>query len=287
LEEAYLDVADRLNSRQFFIAVKRLADSLSYGVEKSAFLGSGVEYVQSRPYQWGDPIRSVDWRITARTGKVHVKEYETPKRMATWLLIDASASMTIASGRRSKYAAAMHIAGGLAFACLDRVSPVGVLAVGGPEYRFAPSLSQASILQWLHRFRRHRFDQPTAVGRRIAELAPMLSNRALVIVLSDLHDPQALAALKLLGQKHDCVLLHFVDPAEAGVAGAGFLRAVEAETGVEFVVQSRRAKIDADAVAREVRRGRVDYLRIDVDRPFAAKLRHFFRSRHLLGRGAR
>jgi uncharacterized protein (DUF58 family) len=284
--EGFLDTADTLDSRQFLIAVRRLADTLSYGTDRSPFLGGGIEFVQSRPYQPGDPVRSIDWRVTARTGRFFVKEYEAPKRMPCYLLIDTSASMAVASVPKSKYAVAVHIAGGIAFACLERISAVGVVGVGGRELRIDPSLSAGRILEWLHKLRRFRYDEPTTLGRRIAELAPTLTSRALVVVLSDLHDPAALPSLKLLAQRHDCVALQLQDPAEAGLPGAGFLRAGEAETGRVFVTRGR-GWVDPAETARQLKRAGVDHLLVRTDRPFAADLRHFFKSRNLLGRGAR
>jgi uncharacterized protein (DUF58 family) len=285
--EGYLEACDTLDARQFLLAVKRLADALSYGTDRSAFLGAGIEYVQSRPYVWGDPVRSIDWRVTARTRRVHVKEYEAPKRVPCYLVLDTSASMTVTSQARSKYAVAVHIAGGLAFACLARVSAVGLVGAGGRDLRFEPSLSSAQILQWLHRLRHFRYDEATTLGRRIAELGPTLASRSLLVVLSDLHDPLAVPALKPLAQRHDCVVLHLQDPAERGLKGAGFLRAREAETGRAFVTRGGRQWLDPELVARDLRRAGIDYLRIDTDRVFVPQLRSFFRSRNLLGRGAR
>jgi uncharacterized protein (DUF58 family) len=285
--EGFLEYTDTLDSRQFMIAVKRLADSFSYGTDRSPFLGAGIEFVQSRPYQPGDPVRSIDWRVTARTGKFYVKEYEAPKRLPCYLLLDTSASMTISSQRRSKYAVALHIAGGLAIACLERISPVGVVGVGSRDLRIEPSLSKDQIMQWLHRLRRFRYDEATTLGQRIIELSPSLTERALVVVLSDLHDPTAVPALKLMAQKHDCVVLQMRDPAEQTLRGSGFVRAREAETGRVFVTHGRQRWLDHETISAELKRSGIDHLVIDADQPFALTVRHFFQSRNLLGRGAR
>lgn len=285
--EAQLETCDPINDRQFLIAVKRLADTLSYGTDRSPFLGAGIEFVQSRPYEIGDPIKAIDWRVTARTGKVYIKEYEAPKRMPVYLLIDTSASMTISSRRLSKYAWALQIAGGIAFASLNRVSPVGVVGVGERDLNLKPSLSRDQIHQWLFRLRRFRYDERTTLGTRLFELCSTLTNRALLIVLSDLHDPQALPALRLIGQRHDCAVLQLQDPAERDLRGAGIFQAQEAETGLGFVTHGRRQWLDPQHVAEELRRNRVDHLLLPIDEPFVYKLMNFFRMRDLVGRGAR
>ena len=248
---------------------------------------SGVEYVQSREYMPGDPIKSIDWRVTARTRKIFVKEYETPKRLPCYLMLDTSASMTISSAKRSKYAEAVFIAGGIALACLDRVSPVGIVGVGDNGLRVDPSLSKQQVLEWLLRLRRYRFDEPTTLGQRLRELAPSLKTRALLIILSDMHDPTALAALKRISQVHDCAVLQMRDPAEVNMRGSGFMRAQEAETGHAYVTHGRQSWIDHDVMAQELRRKGIDHLVIPTDQSYVHRLRYFFSARDLLGRGAR
>lgn len=287
MAEYTLDTVDQLDARQFEIAVKRLADSLGYGTDKSPFVGSGVEYVQSRRYLPGDPVRSLDWRVTARTGKYHIKEYETPKSMPVFLCIDTSASMTVSSTKRSKYATAVHIAGGIAGAALERVSPAGVLGLGERDFRIEPSMSRERILQWLHQLRRYRIDERTTLSRRLSELAVSLKSRAVVIVLSDLHDPGALSALKRMGQMHDTVVMQLRDPAEEGLQGAGFVRAREVETGREVTVRASQTWVDDEAVKSALRRAGIDHLLIRTDQPFIHLLRYFFKNRALLGSGAR
>lgn len=285
--QGHLDDVAVIDSRRFHIAMRRLADSFNYGVERSPYVGSGVDYMQSRPYQSGDSVRSIDWRVTARTGRFFVKEYEAPKRMPCYLLLDTSASMTVGMGRITKYRAALQVAGGVALACLDRATPVGVLGVGERDLRIEPSLSRDKIYQWIHRLSRFRYDEATTLRKSIAELGTRLGSRTLVIVLSDLHDEAALKALRLMSQQHDCVALQFRDAAERGLPGAGVLLAREAETGHAFVTRGRRTWIDQAQIDRELKKSRIDHLTIDIDQPYADRLRSFFRARDVLGRGVR
>ncbi|MEM6672158.1 MAG: DUF58 domain-containing protein [Planctomycetota bacterium] len=283
--ELELAPVDPLDTRRYEIAIRRLADTLSHGTDKSRFLGSGLEYVQSRPYVPGDSVRSIDWRVTARTGEVYIKEYEAPKRMPAWILFDTSGSMTFTSTSMSKYQLAAQVAGGLAFACLDRVSPVGLLGTGERDIRVRPSLSKDEVMQWLVALRRYRVGERTTLSRRITELNARLQNRALVFVLSDLHDEGAVDALKLMGQVHDVIAIQFVDPAEVDLRGAGFLRAEEAESGETFVTHGRRTFTDPDETSAQLRRGGIDTLTVWTDRPFAQNLRLFLKDRAVLAGG--
>ena len=273
-------------ARKFVIAIKRLADDLTYGLDGSRFLGSGVDYVQSRQYLAGDPVKSIDWRVTARTGKYHIKEYEAQRRFPAWFLVDTSASMVVSSMVQSKYEIALRVAGGLALACLDRTSPVGVLGCGARDVHIKPSLAKDQVMQWLLRLRRHSFTEPTQMVQRIRELRPTLAARSIIVILSDLHEPGAVHSAALLAQQHEVAVIQLQDPAEVLMPNAGFMRAKEAESGRDFVARGRRQMMNQAQIENELRRGGVDHLLVRTEQPYLHRLRHFFRSRAISG-GAR
>jgi len=285
--QGHLDELGLPDARRFEIAVRRLADSLSHGTDRSPWLGSGFEYVQSRPYEPGDSVRAIDWRVTARTGRFFVKQYEAQKCMPVELVLDTSASMTTSSTPLSKYAMGLFLAGGLALACLERASPVGLVAAGSGGFLSRPSLSKGRILQWLLRLRDFRYDEHTELATRLADLSARLKQRSLVIVLSDLHDARAGESLKLLATRHDVVVLQLVDPAELGLRGAGLFFAREAESGRVFATHGRRAHVAPAELGAELALAGIDHLELRTDREYVHAVRRFFGARGGLARRAR
>jgi hypothetical protein len=247
--------------RDFEIAVRRLAEDLRFGYDASPYLGSGVDYAQSRPFVYGDSVKNIDWKLTARHNRYHVKEYESVKCTPVYIIIDTSASMAVQSQRWSKYTLAVLIAGGIGMAAMRRLSPVGVLGA-----------------------------EQTRLGERLLHLQPHLKSRSMVCVISDLHDPTAISSIKSLSVAHDCVVLQIVDPAERGRLGGGILRTVEAESGNEFVTHGRSRWFSPEAQSKastEFKRVGVDHLVLATDQPFVAPLRRFLADRAGLMRGTR
>jgi len=278
-----------LVGRPLEIAVRRLADDLRFGQDASPYVGAGIDYVQSRPYVNGDPVRDFDWRVAARTGRLYVKQYEAMKSMAVYLLLDTSSSMAVSSTPVSKQRMATLIAGGLGLAALGRLSPVGLLGCGRQRLHFRPSLSRARMFQWLHELSQAAFDGTTHLATRIDELRGLLQSRALAIVISDLHDGGVVPAVKRLAQRHDCIVLHLEDPAERGRLRGGLFRGAEAETGRRFVAHglTRWFRNAADGHGAAMKSAGIDYLRLGTDRPFVASLRRFLADRGGLVRNTR
>jgi len=276
--------SDPVDARQFEVAVKHLANSLNFGQEESVFHGSGLEYAQSRLYVAGDPVKAIDWKVSARIGKLFIKEYQEPKQMPLYLLLDTSASMCVTSLPMSKYAWAVQIATGIALAAQANVTPVGLLGCGARELHVRPTLSRNLVMEWSHQLRHHDFLEDTSLAARAREVAPSLKRRTMVIVLSDLHDPDAFPALQVLAQEHDVIVLHLQDPAETGVRGAGLFRGLEAESGRAFVGHGRRAWVDAEGWKGELTRFGIDYLHLPTDEPILGKLRHFLGQRGMSGK---
>ena len=91
--------------------------------------GRGMEFAEVRHYQHGDDIRSIDWRVTARTGETHTKLFQEDREQPIVLLVDLRSPMWFGSKNCFKSVLASHIASVLAWAGLDAGERVGGIAM--------------------------------------------------------------------------------------------------------------------------------------------------------------
>lgn len=282
---AHLKKPEELAHGDFEMVVRRLADDLAFGSDNSLFVGGGLEYASSRPYQVGDSIRMLNWRLTARTGRPFVKEYEALKRTCLYIVVDTSASMAVTSAILSKHDLAVWIAAALGLIGQRRMSPVAIVGAGGRETRVEPSLARSDLWRALEPLRVGSLAEPTLLGERLHALVARVGRSGVIAVLSDLHDPGAAPALRHAAQRHDCIVLHLQDPAESGALRAGFFRGQESETGEVFLGHSYTRWSGAETLRAELVRCGVDYLALRTDQSIVPAVRRFLASRGGLLRG--
>ena len=282
---------EELAHGDFEMVVRRLADDLAFGTDTSLFTGSGLEYAQSRPYEPGDPVKQIDWRMLARTSRTYVKEYEALKRIDVNIVVDTSASMAVGSTRITKQALAIWLASAIGVLAQRRLSPCSVIGGGERRTRVEPSLLRSDLWRSIEPLRTGRTDEGTRIAERIRELVARSRRASVILVLSDLHEPDAIDAIREAAQRHDVVVLRLRDPAERDRLRAGFIRGREAETGRGFVGSGRTSwrkdahGEDADEVGRRLARAGAGFLMLDVDRAVLPPLRQFLGTRAGTGGG--
>ncbi|MFT4653806.1 MAG: hypothetical protein ACJA0G_000675 [Kangiellaceae bacterium] len=120
----YRALAGKLN-----LAPSRSVKSSMAGAMTTRFKGRGMEFDEARHYQPGDDIRSIDWRVTARTGKTHTKLYREERERPVLIYVDLSASMHFGTQLLYKSVQALHAAALITFSALSRGDKIGCMAV--------------------------------------------------------------------------------------------------------------------------------------------------------------
>ena len=119
---------------QRIIGNPKLSEALRQGEQSSPFMGAGLEYEESRPYEMGDEIRRINWRLMAKTGQVYTKLFQEERQESWVILVDHRQSMRFGTRVRLKATQAARVAGYFAWLAQQANIPV----VGG---RLAESLT--------------------------------------------------------------------------------------------------------------------------------------------------
>ncbi len=125
------------------------------GNHLSRFRGRGMDYQESRAYQAGDDVRSMDWRVTARTGKPHVKVYQEERERPVVLFLDLNPGMFFGSRGMLKSVAAARAAALIAWAAAAHGDRIGALLFNGGYCDLQPRGGKHGVLRLIRQVVEH------------------------------------------------------------------------------------------------------------------------------------
>lgn len=186
-------VAERKNAAYIRGLNTRLTTSRQAGDVKSAFKGRGMEFEEIRAYNFGDDVRDIDWRVTARKLNPYTKLYAEEKDREIYVLLDLSPAMRFGTRKELKSVAAAKIAALLGWLSLENKDRFGCIIFDGREsYIFKPQNHKNSLLAIFKKIAeisqnslRQQNEETLPAAKAVQLLQKSLKSYATVFIISD------------------------------------------------------------------------------------------------------
>jgi uncharacterized protein (DUF58 family) len=226
--------------RRIEIKTRNIVENVLSGEYHSAFKGRGMEFSEVREYAPGDDIRTIDWNVTARTGKPHVKKHVEERELTVVMLVDASASGDFGSVNQVKAEMAVELCAVLAFSAIKNNDRVGLIIFTSEVEKYVPPKKGRNHV--LRVIRELLYFKPRKAGTNLGEACSFLNRvqrkRAVVFVVSDFIDSGFESPLRVAARRHDCIAISLSDPRETEFPDVGLIELEDPEAGATMLVDS-------------------------------------------------
>ncbi len=282
--------------RKVEIKSRGLSNEIFAGKYHSAFRGRGMSFSEVREYRFGDDVRDIDWNVTARSRKPHIKIYEEERELTVMLLVDVSGSRLFGTTTHTKKNIATEVAAVLAFSASQNNDKVGCILFSDKVEKFIPpKKGRAHILAIIRELVGFvPQDAGTSLSEPLRYLTNVLPKRSTAFVLSDFlyadQDEQPFReALKIASRKHDLIGIRIYDRREEEMPDVGIVELMDAETGRKVwtdtssaaVRQRYRKAWEARVAAIDaiLKQGKVDTAAVDTAEDYVTELIKLFKQR--------
>ena len=279
--------------RQIEIRTKNVVNDFFGGDYHSNFKGRGMTFSEVREYVPGDDVRSIDWNVTARTGKPHIKIFEEERELSVLILIDVSSSGVFGSKKDLKIDLGVEIAAMLSFSAIKNNDKVGLALFSDKiEKYIPPKKGKKHVLRLITDIVNHDFENSnkrTSIKTAIDFANKISKRKSVIFLISDFIDDNFWNELKFLNFKHDVVGLQIYDTYERNFPNVGLINIHDSETGentwIDTTSKKNRDKFQKNSVEKldkfsmKCKNIGFDLLQINTDDDYIKFLMQFFRSR--------
>lgn len=282
--------------RRIEITTSRLVSNVFAGQYHSVFKGQGIEFDEVREYQPGDDVRTIDWNVTARTGKPHIKKFVEERELTVMIMVDVSFSCRFASVNMLKSQLAAEVAAILAFSAIRNNDKVGLIIFTDKIEKFIPPRKGVShVLRVIREVLYFEPDgQSTDVANALEYLNKVTTRKSIAFLISDFFSsgksPDELKkSLAIANKRHDVIAITLNDPREKELPDCGLIALEDAETGDEVLIDSSDINVRKEYKKNNLERLKVreqlfrsvgvDYIDIATDVPYTDAIVKFFLKR--------
>lgn len=273
------------------LSAKMTIDGFMSGINKSTVKGPGLEFSQYRSYQPGDDLRSLDWKMFARSDRYYIRESEVETNIAVRLLIDASASMNHSDGDFAKITYARYLAASLAYLANLQGDAVGLyIFKDAGIFSMMPKQDYQHLTRLFYQLESINPDGTFTKPIHYKELFAGAQKRELLIFVTDLYqtDEEIIKLLDTLNTlRHEIVVFHLVARNELELDFKGYNTFEDLETGkIIQIDQAKTRSVYKNKLAgylEETRTKMLDrrifYRTLCTDQPLDEALRDFLKQR--------
>jgi uncharacterized protein (DUF58 family) len=291
-----IDPASLASLGRIEIVARWVVDGFLTGLHRSPRKGFSVEFAEFRPYQPGDDLRYIDWRVVARSDRWMIKQFEEETNTRAAIVLDVSRSMDWSGSpdRLTKLRYAEQVVAAIALLLIRQRDAVGLVRYDDRLRTVLPP--RARTMQWrriVSALEESGAGTDSRMGEGVQQAARLIRRPGIVIVVSDLlvdqaEMEQALRVARAAG--HQVTVLHIMDPSELDLDARGEAIFYDPEGTLEVTATvSDVRQAYARTVAHAIEEWRIKlaalgagYEVIRTDSPFGVPLRRAFAARQRL-----
>lgn len=280
--------------KELNLSAKMTIDGFMSGINKSTVKGAGLEFSQYRSYQPGDDLRSLDWKMFARSDRYYIRESEVETNISIRILIDASASMSHSDGDFTKIEYARYLGASLAYLANLQGDAIGLYVLKNSGiFSMTPKQDYQHLSRLFYQLENINPDGEFTKPIHYKELFAGTQKRELLIFVTDLYqtDDEIIHLLDTLNTlRHEIVVFHLLSRNELDLDFKGYSTFEDLETGETVQIDQAKARTEykskLNAYLEKTRVQMLDrrifYRTISTDEPLDLALRDFLKQRSKL-----
>ena len=274
-----------------YLKARYVVEGYIIGMHKSPFHGFSVEFSEHKPYNKGDDLKYLDWKVLGKSDKYYIKEFEEESNLKSYILLDISNSMNFGLKEFNKLQYAKLVAASLSYLLINQNDSVGLILFDSKiKTILHPTSKKSHLKNIIEVIQNAKSEGETNISQILHQSAEQIKKKGIIILISDLFDSQdgimeGLNHLKYKGQ--EIIVIQILHNQEIELDYYNNTKFIDLETKQDIITEPEYIKDDykkgisdfIDSYKKELGRNKIDYTVINTSMNLDITLNEFLSKR--------